>query len=444
MLNNQWVFQSLYLLFAVIIISSSAMAATPVLDVGIVLNKPSIEIACSTGLLVRSQKGGRLLIRMSKNRKLNFSRTGKVIRTIGNKVGKEFFVEPAGRGFLSVSGKEYRGHFIVKASVKSQSLNLVNQIDIEEYLKGVLKAEMLASFKPEALKAQAIVSRTFALRHKDQFRARGYGIKASEQSQMYKGVSGEDVRTTVAVMATRGIVLINNNELIESSYHSCCGGRTESNEAVWKGTPKPYSRSVRCTWCKDAPHYEWKADLTYDEIEKALEGHGWELGSIAKLELDYSESGRVRYVVITTGKGREVYIPGNKFRIIVDRRKLKSLKFVFKDDPVGDLLAMNPDLVPSSSSLNSTGELPGSLNSSTFSTEAAQFSNEKDMAIQAIISGYLNNYTASKKKLIVTGRGFGHGVGLCQWGAQGLAKKGFSFRKILGYYYKETKLRKIF
>ena len=403
----------------------SVFNAAPILDVGIVLNNPHISVSSSAGLVVRAREGGALLFRVSRDRELSFSLSGNSIKTLGNRKSEEFYIEPASRGFLSVHGTRYRGAFIIKKAVKSSTLNLVNQIHIEEYLRGVLKAEMLASFEPEALKAQAVVSRTFALRHKDTFRARGYGIKATEQSQMYKGVDGEDPRTTAAVMATRGIVLTYEGELIEASYHSCCGGRTENNEVVWKGSPKPYTRSVRCDWCRESPNYEWKAEVTYGEIEKALSGHGWALGGIKRIELDYSASGRVRYVVITTESDREVYIPGNKFRIIVDRRKLKSLKFVFKDDPVGDLLAMNPEL----------GTVP------EVNPVACD---EKEVAIQSIISGYLDNYTSSRRRLRVVGRGFGHGVGLCQWGAQGLAKKKFSFRQILDRYYNETEIKKIF
>lgn len=413
------------LLLSLICTPDKLLAETPVLDIGLVLNKPVIEVTCSTGMVVRSRKGGPLLFRVGRGRELAFFSDDNKVKTLGNRLGEEFHVEPVGLGLLSVEGNEYRGTFVVKPSLKSSDLNLINFIDIESYLKGVLKAEMLASFLPEALKAQAIISRTFALKHKDTFRARGYGLKSTEQSQMYKGASGEDPRTSAAVIATRGVVLTSEGELVEASYHSCCGGSTENNESVWSGSPKPYTRSVRCDWCKESPNYEWKAELTYEEIEAALSSHGWELGGIRRLELDYSVSGRIRYVVITTDSGREVYIPGNKFRIIVDRRKLKSLKFVFKDDPVGDLLAMNPSL--------------GAVDNDNIVVD-----DEKDMAIQSIISGYLSNYTSSKRKLRVTGRGFGHGVGLCQWGAQGLAKEKFSFGRILQYYYHGTELKKIF
>ena len=409
------------LIIVITLLSNSWLWAgkVPILDVGLMLNKKEIVVSCSGGIRIKRGVQGPTVDRVSSSRKATFTRLGKEVIGPGGRRAAAFRLESLVRGrHLTAGGRSYRGYFVVLPAIKGPGVNLINHIDIESYLKGVLKAEMLPSFHPEALKAQAVVSRTFAMRHRDTFRHLGFGIKATEQSQVYKGLSGEDTRTTVAVMATRGIVLTHNGEFIEASYCSSCGGRTEANENVWEGRPKPYTRSVKCDWCSDCPHFEWRAELSYEEIEKALNGHGWPLGAIKAIDLSYSDSGRVRYVVVTTVKGRQVYIPGNKFRIIVDRRKLKSLKFVFKDDPVGELLAMNPDMEPQ------TGEA--------------------EAAIQSIINGYLKRYVTTRRRLQVVGRGFGHGVGLCQWGAQGYAKRKASFRKILRHYYQETRLKKIY
>lgn len=394
-------------------------AAVPVLDVGLLLNRSRVAVSCSAGLRVLSGDGGRPIGRTRPGETVSFSLRNGLVVGPGGRSAPSYVVEPLDRGHLQAEGAgTYRGTFRVVPALKGGGLNLINDVDIESYLLGVLKAEMLASFHSEALKAQAVVCRTFALRHKDAFRAMGFGLKATEQSQMYEGLAGEDPRTSAAVMATRGIVMLSEGKPVEASYHSCCGGRTEDNENVWEGGPRPYTRSVRCDWCGDCPHAEWRAELSYEDIEKALTAHGWGLGGIRAIDLDYSDSGRVRYVVITTAEGRKVYVPGNKFRIIVDRRTLKSLRFVFKDDPVGDLMAASPAV-----------------------SEGAETS---DAAIQAVISGYLARYAATRRNLVVEGRGFGHGVGLCQWGANGLAStKGASFRRILSHYYQHVELAKI-
>ena len=403
------------------LLSTSLLMATkePILDVGIMLNKKEVVVTSTGGIRIRRGVQGPTVDRVYSSRKATFTRLGDEVIGPDGRRAPAFRLEAIVRGrYMTVGGHSYRGFFVIAPAMKGPGVNLINHIDLESYLKGVLKAEMLPTFHPEALKAQAVVSRTYAMRHRDTFRHLGFGLKATEQSQVYKGLEGEDVRTTAAVMATRGIVLTHNGEFIEASYCSSCGGRTEANENVWEGRPKPYTRSVKCDWCADCPNFEWRAELSYEAIEKALNGHGWPLGAIKAIDLSYSESGRVRYVVVTTVEGRQVYIPGNKFRIIVDRRKLKSLKFVFKDDPVGELLAMNPDMEPKN--------------------------DEAEAAIQSIINGYLKRYVTTRRRLQVVGRGFGHGVGLCQWGAQGYAKRNASFRQILRHYYQETRLKKIY
>jgi stage II sporulation protein D len=144
-------------------------------------------------------------------------------------------------------GKPYRGSLRLLANPRG-TLNLVNRLDLEEYLYGVVPAEMGPKRydELEALKAQAVAARTYALAHRRQFEAEGYDLCATPKCQVYAGLSAEDPLSTAAVDATRGLVLSWNSRFADALFVSTCGGRTENVENVFGDTPEPYLVSVEC------------------------------------------------------------------------------------------------------------------------------------------------------------------------------------------------------
>jgi stage II sporulation protein D len=162
----------------------------------------------------------------------------------------EIFPAPAGIGVpanVAVDGKPYRGSLLVLANPRG-TLNLVNRVDLEEYLYGVVPAEMGPKRydEVEALKAQSVAARTYALAHRGQFEGEGYDLCATPKCQVYAGLSAEDPLSNGAVDATRGLVLASGGVFADALFISTCGGRTENVENVFVGDAAPYLVSVGC------------------------------------------------------------------------------------------------------------------------------------------------------------------------------------------------------
>lgn len=165
-----------------------------------------------------------------------------------------YFVPVVEKSFLSYNGRPYRGLFILRAAPKG--VVLVNVLNLEDYLKGVVPGEMSPDqySEPEALKAQAVAARTYAMKNLGRFRALGYDLVDTPRSQVYGGLRAEHPLGNGAVEETRGQVLKHGGRLINALYTSTCGGRTEAVEHVFGGPPEPYLKSVECDYEKQA---EW-------------------------------------------------------------------------------------------------------------------------------------------------------------------------------------------
>lgn len=162
----------------------------------------------------------------------------------------EIFPPPEGAGVpasVEVDGKTYRGSLLVSTNPRG-TLNLVNRVDLEGYLYGVVPAEMGPKRydEVEALKAQAVAARTYALAHRGQFEAEGYDLCATPKCQVYAGLTAEDPLSSGAVDATRGLVLASGGAFADALFISTCGGQTENVENVFVGEPAPYLVSVDC------------------------------------------------------------------------------------------------------------------------------------------------------------------------------------------------------
>lgn len=299
------------------------------------------------------------------------------------------FFEPK-EGILYLNGKGYRGKF---ALIKSEeNLYLINFIPIESYLKCVIPREMgrLSADYYEALKSQAIAARTYAYKHLNYSAL--YDLLPTEAHQVYGNIDAEYELSTRAVDETRGLVLTYNGKVIDARYSSTCGGRTENNEDVWDTEPLPYLRSVYDgrfgeIFCKDSPHLNWevrfKKDEFFDTVKRRIkEMFKKEINEINFIKVsDFTKSGRVRTIEIGTDKGN----------FFVERDKIRSL-FPYEGR---------------------------SLKSTLFTIQVK------------------GDY------IIVKGQGYGHGIGMCQWGAIGMAKIGYTCFEILKHYYRNTRIEKL-
>ncbi|HEY6484870.1 MAG TPA: SpoIID/LytB domain-containing protein [Candidatus Cybelea sp.] len=271
----------------------------------------------------------------------------------------------------------YNGRFYRGSFTRDSGGRVVNLVDVEEYLYSVVPSEMAPRWPAPALQAQAICSRTYVLQRSDPRRT--YDLVPSELNQVYHGVAGESADATAAVDATAGQVLTFNGAFAQVAYSSCCGGHTEASAEAWNTTPIPYLQGVVCTWCGDSPNYRWNATLALEAIAARYAAQVAPFGNLTSIAIaGRDDSGRARSFTLL-GQHGSLTVRGSAFRMAVGPRTLRSLLVL--------------DLQPS---------LGG------------------DVAVY--------------------GGGLGHGVGLCQWGARGMALQNRRAEEILAQYFPQTKV----
>jgi stage II sporulation protein D len=276
-------------------------------------------------------------------------------------------------GPISVDGTEFRGYLMISSGAPPLLLNF---IDVESYVAGVINQEMDSRWPAAAVDAQAILARTYALKRAMERKGRSFDLDRTVADQVYGGVAAEDDLAWAAVERTRGMVLVFKGGLISGHYHSCCGGRTELPSEVWGGSDRPCQKSVVCRYCQGAPRYFWRFP---------------ERGTVSGKEL-----------AAAIGSPREVV------EVEVTQR-------------TGSGRARNVELRSANRTFRFTGQ---------------EF--RKLMGYNVIFSTAIR-VDREEGGFVFRGSGSGHGAGLCQWGAKGMAEAGFSSEAILGYYFPGSK-----
>ncbi|MCI0371341.1 MAG: SpoIID/LytB domain-containing protein, partial [candidate division NC10 bacterium] len=211
-------------------------------------------------------------------------------------------VEPIGGGWVRLDGRPYRGVLHLHREPGGR-LMAVNVLPLEEYVRGVMRAEIAPDWPLEAMKAQAVVARTYALYAALTTLDATYDLTATTASQLYAGAWGEDTRSDEAVRGTRGVVLTYEGMVIPAFYHSASGGMTEDAVEVWEkrypfivGVPDPFSAG--------APHHLWEETLPEETLRRRLAAGGYTLGVIQGIEpAERSRSGRIQRLLIRHGAG---------------------------------------------------------------------------------------------------------------------------------------------
>ena len=281
-------------------------------------------------------------------------------------------IAPDASQSVSIDGKSYRG-LLTLTALKGRLL-VVNHVPLEDYLGGVLPREMAPSWPLEALKAQAVAARTYALYHMLLRRSDAYDVLSTTSSQVYGGSEKDYPAVRSAVDATRGLVLADHGRLALTLFHANSGGRTESLEDIWGGRIACLS-SVDDPFSKNYSGDSWEKTMPSQEIAAAFDQFGIAAGAIKNIApVERSASGRIKKLKITAQQ-ETFFLSGNSFRLIVGPGKVKGTNF-------------------------------------TVQKENAEF--------------------------VFKGSGYGHGAGMSQWGAYGMSKKGYDFKAILGHFYPGT------
>ena len=322
-----------------------------------------------TGLSAFHVEAGSSLGSYPAGTRLTISKSGNGLSVNGKSAGAKIYFRSSGSGAaFAVKGNQYRG--VIKAIASPSGVTLVNQVSMEDYLKGVVPCEIVPSWQMDAIKAQAVAARTYAMFHKNGYRSAGYDVTDDTRTQVYRGVSAETEATNRAVMETEGEVV---------TY----GGYTENCENVW-GSAVPYLKGVP----EDKYATPWKKTISLSSFMKMSDVgklKGIKLSALhigeAHKTSDRGISGRVKSVTLVGSKGNRV-VSGDRLQQIYD--------------------------------LNST----------------------------------LFDLSVSGNQLVITGYGYGHGLGLSQWGAEAMAEKHGGakdyYKTILTHYFTGTKVEKIY
>ena len=261
-------------------------------------------------------------------------------------------------------------------TARDEHLLIVNVVDLEEYVAGVVSSEVNPEWHEELLRTQAVAARTYVLHKKLENAAQPFDVYASVQDQVYTGRKNVNEAVLDAVRRTRGQVLTYGGSPIFAVYSSTTAGPTEDAMNVW-AKDLPYLKGVACPFDQKSPWYEWRATIPFDTVEARLKEEGYPIGWLATLTpYDMTTAGRVKDIRILHSRG-ELVITGQEFRRILGYAKVRSTHF----------------------------------------------------SIERI-----------DRHVVFAGKGAGHGVGLCQWGAKEMAELGYPYQSILRYYYPGTEI----
>jgi stage II sporulation protein D len=278
----------------------------------------------------------------------------------------------------------YRGS--INLTPTARGITVVNEVPLEQYLYSVVPSEMPSSWPLEALKSQAVAARTYAISSLGSYRSKGYDVVATTASQVYLGVKSESNLSTQAVTQTNGEILTHAGKAIHAYFHSCSGGQTESGADLW--APFAYLRSV-ADYDQASPKHVWHTEMSQSEMKSKLANLGVRVGDVLALStVKRTSSGRVKTLQVWGKEGQKL-VDGAKARVAFG---LNSTFFnVGAIDARGELQKK-----PSADSVPTTFQFAG--------------------------------------------RGWGHGLGMSQWGARQLALNGYAHRDILNHYYPSTQL----
>jgi stage II sporulation protein D len=369
------------------------------------------EIGATAAWRLTDARGG-MLVRGRADEPWRLERRGRQLRAVDPRRGATtpwtdagLTVRPEGDdAFVTVDGKRYRG--AVRVIGTDTTLLYVNVLGVEAYLRGVVPLEIGGPRAPNeqaAVEAQAIAARSYtAVRLSGTARSADYDLLATVTDQVYGGADAERPFSDAAVAATAGLVITYNGRPVNAPYHSTCGGETAAPDEVWRSANEPWLRpvsdripgSASRSYCDIAPRFAWTRVYTETELEATLRRYLAQYASVpaggpgraTRVTVDArTPSGRVGRLTIATDRGT-FSLRGNDIRYVLRA-------------PGGEL-----------------------LNSTYFSVDA-------DTRPGGTIA-----------RLIVRGNGYGHGIGMCQWGAIGRSRAGQSARTILATYYPGTSI----
>lgn len=327
---------------------------------------------------------------------------------------------------INLEGRNYRGAITAKR-MADNDMAIINRVVFEEYLYGVVPREMPHTWPMEALKAQAVAARGFALASMNKFANLGFNLCSTVNSQVYGGYDSEQINTNRAIDETKGVIITYDGKPIIPYFHSNSGGRTENSENIWSA-PLPYARGVEDEYSLNQTHSTWSKSMTREEIMKALLKYNIDVGDVLSIEVTArSNNGRILSLVVKGTKGQEV-MEKQRSRTVFG---LQSSWFEVIQS--GESNAMIKGADNNTRSINIQGK------------HVISGSGVKviDNTTNIIVSNGDNNKSLQgtpADAFVFNGKGNGHGIGMSQYGAMKMAELNFNYKEILMHYYTGVKV----
>ncbi|MBV8082961.1 MAG: SpoIID/LytB domain-containing protein [Candidatus Eremiobacteraeota bacterium] len=336
-------------------------------------------IASEGGLVVRAPDNAQPLLQPEVNTVMDVHAGPDGLVLAGAvQAGNRVLAEPLMDAPLVIDGRTYRGRAWITRE-DDGTMDVIDELDLEQYLYGVVGAEMDPTWPEVALQAQAIASRSYAAARVALHQHPGYDVASGEQDQAYGGVNVETQRSVDAVESTRGVVMVYQYHVITAYYSSCDGGYTADGSNL--DDPEPYLHAVPDPYAAESPHLSWSASVPLAPFAQSFREQVGDVGDITAVTAGPADaSGRLTSVTVAGTTGSRT-ISGKLFRQLAGRHVVKSTRI--------SALALQDDAIA------------------------------------------------------VSGSGFGHGVGMSQWGAKDMADQGLGINAILSFYYRGAMLSKI-
>lgn len=325
-------------------------------------------------------------------------------------------------GTIKVGNETFRGNIDIKIT-NSNNMQVVNDINLEEYLYGVVPVEISPSWPQAAIEAQAVAARTYALYSMKNPRSLNYDVERDTRSQVYEGVRFESTATNKAINATKGIIMTYNNQPIDALFHADAGGYTANSEDVW-GNKIPYLRAVaEINRDRSRNGFTWQMSLKRQQIENILRQAGKDVGQLKNVRIISSFTDKNHPVRVSS-----VEFIGTKNNYNIPASKVQSL-FGFKTTVFNIKATEPPKMII--------------FNNKTKNNKSNSANIQNKTKVETVAKNNLPD------TFIVQGSGYGHGLGLSQWGAHDMAKAAKIYtpdyyKKILEHYYKNIKFTKLY
>jgi stage II sporulation protein D len=388
-------------------------------------------------------------------------------------------------GILSINQKRFREQIVVYPKEllspydSSQRANseclVVNHIDIEHYVESVVNGEFNSQWAESAVQVQIIAARTYALYQMKEMRkdrGRVFDVESTQKDQVYLGLDRADSRGTRLVALTRGMILTSkltkNLDPIKAFYHASCGGYTTLPQTVWGAKFPGFTKGVPCPYCAHSPSYAWDYTMSFNEIEKHI-AKGIRVDSTNRKlwPKEYADAPQRWILMNVRAVSGGIF---EKSHLIRPASRPSNSHFIseanaateLSDDDRGINLAEAESITTTASS---------ALSGQSARQTGAKYLGQADQRVQSFIFEFvrrddpwkhlsvnMNAYQARNwfdpaklkstlfriqkvgRSLVFKGKGSGHGVGLCQWGAKRMGEMGFTRDQIIGYYYPGAKI----